>query len=433
MLLDLTALRSGEVDLIDYVGAKCDTIECTQQQLSILVEETYSRQHVLARARALLEQYPEPATRPALFGVTLGIKDIIDIEGIPTRYGSALPADLQRVDQASAVTKLLVAGAVLIGKTQTAEFACTDPPPTRNPNDPSHTPGGSSSGSAAGIRAGYFDLSLGTQTVGSVIRPAAYCGVVGVKPTFGRIQTDGVFPFSKTVDTLGWFCDSTELLATVAAVLFETSEETRATEETRGDVPSAQVTYGIPQGPYLDQADDAALTSFEDTIKQLQNAGLKIKRCDVLGTIADINQVHETLIAGEFFQEHIEWFEEYASVYRALTLGMLKRGKDVSLAKTRVKHKEIARRIRRELEDNDIDAWLAPAATGTAPLGLGSTGNPIMNLPWTASGLPAITLPSDKAAGLPYGLQIVGRFAEDEKLFRFAADVSRHLPLSQDP
>ncbi len=201
----VSALRSGELDLQRYIDETCDRIDALEPQLQALLPEPDRRQRLHNEATALQQQWPEPGNRPPLYGVLTGIKDVFRVDGFPTHAGSQLPPELFTGPEATCVTRLRNAGVLILGKTVTTEFAWAEPGPTRNPHHLEHTPGGSSSGSAAAVAAGFCSLALGTQTIGSTIRPASFCGIVGFKPSYGRIPTDGLILFSKSVDTVGIF------------------------------------------------------------------------------------------------------------------------------------------------------------------------------------------------------------------------------------
>ena len=181
------ALRSGSLDLVSHVHALLDRVDAVDGQVRAVLPEPGRRARLVANAEALLARYPDAADRPALFGAVVGLKDIFITDGFATRLGSAIPSDLFSGPEATSVRRLREAGALVLGKTVTTEFAGYDPGATANPHNVGHTPGGSSSGSAAAVAAGFAELALGTQTVGSVIRPASFCGVVGYKPSLGRI------------------------------------------------------------------------------------------------------------------------------------------------------------------------------------------------------------------------------------------------------
>src|SRR5437868_2767695 len=215
------ALRSGELDLLTYIDEACSRIDATEPLIHALLPEQDRRQRLLTEAEALQKRFPEPASRPPLYGILLGVKDIIRVAGFPTQAGSQLPAELFDGPEAPRVTLLRNAGALLLGKTISAEFAWIEPGPTRNPHNLDHTPGGSSSGSAAAVAAGFCPLALGSQTIGSTIRPASFCGIVGFKPTYGRIPTAGVIPCAPSLDTVGVFTPDAGGIALAAPLLCE--------------------------------------------------------------------------------------------------------------------------------------------------------------------------------------------------------------------
>ena len=192
------ALRSGSLDLDAHIDAICDQIDAVEPQVQALLPEEGRRARLHRDADALLARHPQPAQRPPLFGALVGVKDIIHVDGYVTRAGAAVPPELFAGEEAAVVGLLRAAGALILGKTVTTEFAYFEPGPTHNPHNLAHTPGGSSSGSAAAVAAGFCELALGTQTIGSVIRPAAFCGIAGYKPTLGRIPTAGLVYFSRT-------------------------------------------------------------------------------------------------------------------------------------------------------------------------------------------------------------------------------------------
>jgi Asp-tRNA(Asn)/Glu-tRNA(Gln) amidotransferase A subunit family amidase len=349
------------------------------------------------------------------------VKDIFRVDGFETRCGSELPPELFAGAEAKCVTTLRKAGALILGKTVTTEFAYLEPGPTRNPRNLEHTPGGSSSGSAAAVAAGFCQLALGTQTVGSTIRPAAFCGVVGFKPSFGRISMEGIIPFSVSVDHVGLFTQDVKGMALAAAVLCREWQTGRGAEA----APTlSRPALGVPGGPYLAQASPEGLTALESQIARLQHAGYTVKRLAALPDIAEIKRRHMRMIAAELAEVHKEWFAKYEALYRPRTAALIREGQSVGpqeLAAGIASRQTVRAQLERLMSDHGIDLWLCPPATGPAPRGLECTGDPAMNLPWTHTGLPALTVPAGRAAkGLPLGLQLVGRFGEDERLLRWA-------------
>jgi Asp-tRNA(Asn)/Glu-tRNA(Gln) amidotransferase A subunit family amidase len=216
-------------------------------------EEAYLPSELAAR-------HPDRARRPPLFGVALGVKDAFHVDGLPTRAGSRLPPEVLQGPEGPCVAALRQAGALVVGKTVTTEFTYFAPGPTRNPRNPKHTPGGSSSGSAAAVAAGLVPLALGTQTIGSITRPAAFCGVVGFKASYGRISRDGVIPLAPSLDQVGFFTAGVDGAARVAPLLVR---------EWRHAHPEGRPVLGVPEGPYLESASPEGLAHFREVCRRL--------------------------------------------------------------------------------------------------------------------------------------------------------------------
>ncbi len=411
-------LRSGKLDLIEFINRCADRIESREPDIRAIVPGTFDRKRVLKDAEVLLGRYPDPEQRPGLFGLPVGAKDIIRVDGFPTRCGSALPGDLFDGPEADCVQQLKQAGAIIPAKTVTTEFAYNEPGPTRNPYNLEHTPGGSSSGSAAGVASDFFPLALGSQTVGSVIRPAAFCGIVGFKPSFGRISIDGVIPYSITVDHVGVFCKDPSGIGTVMSVMIDDWEPQKETPSVRETV------LGVPEGPYMDRLTPNGRSFFEKQVERLTRGGCRLKRVDAFPDFDVLQQDHRNLIAGEMARYHEPWFEAHRSLYRPRTREQIALGLtlgDTELEALRVKRLQFRDALDGQLRAEGIDCWVCPPATDHAPKGLESTGDAVMNLPWTSAGVPAVTLPAGlDDDGLPQGVQFVGRFMEDEKLVSMA-------------
>lgn len=416
------ALRTGALNLEGYIHDALDRVERMEPVLRALVPEPDRETRVRAEARAVAARWSEAASRPPLFGVLVGVKDIIAADGLPMRGGSALPPEALAMPEASVVTRLREAGAVVLGKTVTAEFASAAPGATTNPHNARHTPGGSSSGSAAGVAAGYTLLALGSQTGGSVIRPAAYCGVLGLKPSYGRIPIDGVLYHSPAVDTLGFFTQDIEGIALGASVLVDAWRDV----EPRTTPP----VLGVPEGPYLDCADEGGMAPFEDTLAHLQASGMAIKRLPFLEDFEDLHRRHSRLMSGEYARVHGERFAHWGALYSGTEAGYYDQGcrvTDAEIEEGRDSRLEFRERVSVFMDREGLDAIACPAAPGPAPESLRSTGRPVMNVPWSHAGVPAISLPAGAVDGLPVGLQLVGRFSQDEELVATATYVQAYL------
>ncbi|MFG2888870.1 amidase [Streptomyces sp. NPDC048248] len=403
----------------------CERVEERDRALHAFVAESETsaarRERVRRELGAVHERWPAVASRPPLFGVPVAVKDIVRVDGLPTRAGSLLPPEEFEGRQAAVVDRLREAGALIAGKTVTAEFAMSAPGPTRNPHALDHTPGGSSSGSAAAVAAGMVPLAVGTQTVGSVIRPAAYCGVVGFKPTARRIPVDGVIPNAPSFDTLGVFAATISTAATAAAVL---CDGWRPVGETRCGSP----VFGVPDGPYLQRAGREARAAFERQVARLSAAGLPVRRVPMFADFARTADDLFTVNRYEAARSHGEWFPRHGRLYREKSAATVRQGQSIS--RERYEHglrrrEEFRTRLLRATDAAEVDVWMCPAATGPAPLGLDGTGDSVMCLPWSYAGWPSLSLPAGRAEN---GLQCVGRAGSDERLMDWAQVIEGLMP-----
>jgi Asp-tRNA(Asn)/Glu-tRNA(Gln) amidotransferase A subunit family amidase len=369
-------------------------------------------------ARALEERWPDPATRPPLFGVLVGVKDIFHVAGFPTGGGSRLPPEELAGPESAAVAALKAAGALIAGKTVSTEFAYFAPGATRNPHDPERTPGGSSSGSAAAVGAGLVPLALGTQTIGSITRPAAFCGAAGFKPSYDRISRDGVIPLAPSVDHIGFFTPDLAGAVRAARVLVA---------GWRAVAPGRRPVLGVPEGPYLSRPTAEGRDHFEATCDGLRAAGFEVRAVEAMPDFDEIVARHRRLVAAEAAQVHAAWFPRFRHLYAPQTVELIERGQAVTgdqLASDRAGRDRLRGELTAAMEAQDLDLWVSPPALGPAPRGLGNTGDPIMNLPWSHAGLPTLGLPAGRSAeGLPMGLQIAARFGADEELLAWAAEI----------
>ncbi len=337
-----------------------------------------------------------PADGP-LRGVPFGAKDIYETRGMATEYGSPLFAGRKGSCDAALIRRLAARGAILMGKTATAAFAYLDPAPTRNPRAPGRTPGGSSSGSAAAVAAGMVPFALGTQTQGSVIRPAAFCGIVGFKPTYGRLPLGGVMPFAPSLDTAGLF---TQTAADMQA-LWE-----RAGWGGRAWPPSRAAWFRGPRPP-------AALRRLEWRI-DVVDAPPEFEA--LLPAVRLINDY-------EGARAHRRLWERHGAAIGERLAAMVERGLEIAEDRYHAA-RECVNIGKQKMADlfRDYPVVLTPAAPGPPPEGLGSTGDSRMNAPWTGLGTPAITVPLP-GGGLPLGLQMTAAAGEDDLLVAAAVEV----------
>jgi Asp-tRNA(Asn)/Glu-tRNA(Gln) amidotransferase A subunit family amidase len=416
-------LRSGALTFPEFLAQV--EARFMQHEPTILAfipeEERFTR--LYDEAEALVLGYPDLINRPLLFGALAGVKDIFHVEGFTTQAGSRLPSDGLQGKEAESVTKLRNAGALIFGKTVTTEFAYFSPGQTRNPHNPEHTPGGSSSGSAAAVAAGFCHLALGTQTIGSIIRPASFCGVVGVKPTYDRIPRNGVIPLSPSLDHVGFFTPDLEGALNAARALYNDWDEPTQ--------PLKKPRLGVPDGPYLQSVPEEGLAFFDNVCKRLEKAGYELQHIPVMSDFAEIRARHDAILSAEAARVHETWFKKHEALYSDKFAELIRRGQQITddqLQRALTARDHFRAEIRRTFLDHNIDVWISPATVGPAPKGLESTGDPVMNLPWTQAGLPAVNLPAGKNQdGLPIGLQVIGNWYKDESLLFWSKDLEKVL------
>lgn len=416
-------LRSGQLLFPSYLTQIASRFMRDEPSILAFLPEEHRFMRLQEDAGRLLLKYPDIVKRPILFGSLVGVKDIFQVEGFTTQAGSRLPADVLQGEEAASVAQLKAAGALILGKTVTTEFAYFSPGPTRNPHNIEHTPGGSSSGSAAAVAAGFCQLALGTQTIGSIIRPASFCGVIGFKPTYDRISRAGVIPLSPSLDHIGFFASDLDTAIAAARVLLDHWDEPT--------LPLKKPRLGIPEGPYLHNVSKENLSYFENVYKTLQNAGYEIHPVQIMSDFAEIRARHDVIMSAEAGQVHKDWFSKFENLYSPKFTELIRRGKAIPNSQYRdalAAREEFRAEMRRAFLDHNIDLWISPSAIDAAPKGLESTGDPVMNLPWTQVGLPAINLPTGKNQdGLPLGLQVVANSHKDESLLFWSKDLQKVL------
>jgi len=416
------SLRSGTVVLTDYLNQLEVLFREREPKLHAFMPEEGRFERLRRDAEILVEKFPQEAPRPALFGVPVGVKDIFHVDGFPTTGGSRLPPEELAGPEATVVTQLKEAGALILGKTATTEFAYFAPAATTNPHDPAHTPGGSSSGSAAAVAAGLCPLALGTQTIGSISRPASYCGVVGYKPTYERVSRSGVIPLAPSVDHIGLFAPDVAGAERVAAVICEGWE---AVYEGRRPV------LGIPGGAYLRRAGSEARSWFRDVCRRLSGADFEVRRVDAMADFEGIEVRHHAIVAAEAARVHADWYPRFRALYHPKTALLIEQGLEISdseLQTALVGCESLREELESLMKAEQIDLWISPAAPGVAPYGLDSTGDPIMNLPWTHCGLPTLAIPAGSpSGGLPIGLQVAAGWRQDERLFGWSREIEQVL------
>jgi amidase len=367
---------------------------------------------------ALATARQRDATAPSgpLHGIPIAVKDLIDTVDMPTGYGSAIYQRHRPAADAACVALARAAGAVILGKTVTTEFACFTPGKTANPHNPAHSPGGSSSGSAAAVADGMAPLAFGTQTAGSVIRPASYCGCIGYKPSFGVIPRAGVKPLCDSLDTIGAMARRVADAAFFVGVL--------AGRPALRDVtlPAAAPRFGYYRTPMWPEAEPSTAAALDHARAALERAGAWVAEIAVPPEHEGLTAAQETIMGFELVRE-LAYERLQHSAELSPRLGqMLDAGMAVGpdVYDAAIAERDAAR-ARLDGFFGPCDAVLAPAAPGEAPPGLGYTGNPVFNRMWTLLGVPCVTLPARRGEhGLPVGVQLVGRVGDDARLMAAA-------------
>ena len=416
-------IRDGALSPVALVEALLSRIKVLEPRLEawVHVDEAGAR----AAAVALEADAKAGRIRGPLHGVPVGVKDIFHVAGLPTRAGSGPFAHSVPTVDATSVARLRAAGAIVLGKTHTTEFAFRDPAPTRNPWNREHTPGGSSSGSAAAVAARMAPLALGSQTVGSVLRPAAYCGVVGLKPTHGLVPADGVLPLAWSLDHVGVFCRS---VADAALVL--------------GVLAARPVDLVVPRAPKLalatelvDRADNPTAGQLRAAATAFARAGATVSEVKLPVSFAGIHEAGQRVLEAEAGAYHEPTLAKYRAQYGASIAELA----DIGLRQSAAIYVR-ANRARAAFRDDvmpllsEYDALLSPTAPGPAPAGLKWTGDASLCAPWSSAGTPSISLPSGvDDTGLPQAIQLVAAAGAEGRLLSVAAWCEQILGFSSAP
>jgi Asp-tRNA(Asn)/Glu-tRNA(Gln) amidotransferase A subunit family amidase len=410
----VAAVRAGRLSVVAVVEALLARIDRLDAALSAWV--AVDREGALAQARTLDEEARAGRVRGPLHGVPVALKDIFDASGLITTSGAAAFAHRRAEHDARSVALLRRAGAVILGKTATTPFAFADPSPTRNPWNRAHTPGGSSSGSAAAVAARMAPLALGSQTIGSTVRPAAYCGIVGVKPTWGRISTEGVTPLSWSLDHVGVLARTVDDAALAYAVLAEPPEP--------GDLGSAAAPQpprlGVPRRLVEAHASPEMAAHLDEVAAVLRRHGAAVVDVELPSSTDRIVDAGRLVLKVEAAAYHRRWFPAHAAEYPPRIRGLVEEGLRVSGVEYLAANEE-RDRFRREMSEAFArgELLLLPSAPAAAPpLAEGTTGDPIFCAPWSFGGFPSLGLPSGLSkGGLPLGVQLVAPGRAERRLF----------------
>jgi amidase len=364
---------------------------------------------------AWVQVQPErPTADGPLSEIPFGAKDIIETKGMATEYGSPLYKGRVGSGDAAIIREMRSRGAILLGKTVTTAFAYRTPGPTRNPRNLDHTPGGSSSGSAAAVAAGMVPFTIGEQTRGSMIRPASYCGVTGFKPTYDLLPTEGMLPLSKSLDTLGLFTHTpADMLALWKALGHPTGSE-------------EQFSFGAPEP--MPECEPEMASAFRQALSLLRRSGVSIKTVDISAMLKKLDEANDTEMFYEGARFHEARLEKFGDRLDQPLANLVRDGLKIPAERYNEAKRYIAESRARLAEIfKSTPVILTPAATGPAPMGLSNTGDPRMNAPWTALGTPAMSIPMPVASGLPLGLQLTADLTQDSRVLQAALQLHQHF------
>lgn len=410
-------LAQDEIDIFEYLESASKLIKTQEKAVNALLPSENPLKRWFAEAKKLKETFPLKEKRPPLYGILCGVKDIIHVDGFTTKAGSKVPPHLFQASEAKIVQIIKSLGAIVLGKTVTTEFAFLDPGPTRNPLNLNHTPGGSSSGSAAAVAAKYCPLSIGTQTIGSVIRPASFCGIVGFKPTQGLLSNQGIIPLAATLDQLGFFTfDLTDM------------EYFYQSENNSFESKNLELNIGIVEGKYLQQANREIQQDFNKVTELVSNK-FPCKRKDFLEDINEINRDLLDILAAEKASYHQKIFEQHRNLYSSKIAQSIERGLKIDnfqLQAAKKRRLQKISQVQTKMASEKINIIISPATCEYPPSTLKSTGNPMMNAPWTYLGFPVLTIPIKIATrDFPLGLQITALPHAEGTLFSAAKKIQQ--------
>jgi Asp-tRNA(Asn)/Glu-tRNA(Gln) amidotransferase A subunit family amidase len=426
------SLKKGEFTCEELVTNYIDHIN--KYEKNVEAWEFFDETLILKQAKKLDQDHQSGKVHGDLHGVPVGIKDIFDTENMPTSDGTEIHKENPSWNDCTVVSKLKQAGAIIMGKTVTTELAYYSPGKTKNPHDPTRTPGGSSSGSAAAVASHMVPLAIGSQTNGSVIRPASYCGVVGYKPTKGLISRHLVLQISRALDQIGVFSNTLEDAALISEQLFGYDKQDPDTSlsakpkllDATKQKPPLEPIFAYIKLPFMDELDEDAKKGFEEIKDELKG---KIDEIELPEGFVDIPEWHKVIMesdmARSFSVEYTKSKHKLSNnIIEAIERGMKYTAVEYNNALSKID----AANIYFKQFFYDYDAILTPSASGEAPKGLKSTGNPIFCTIWTFCGMPCISLPLLKGRnGLPIGVQLVSSLFDDERLFRNASWLTKKI------
>ena len=388
-------IRDGEVTPVDVVEGCLARV--AEREDAVSAWSYLAADEARVRAQTLTEELTSGSPRGALHGIPFGVKDIFDTAAMPTEWGTPVHRGRVPSSDAKIVSDLASMGAIVLGKTHTTAYAYFDPAPTRNPHNPAHTPGGSSSGSAAAVADGMVPCALGSQTMGSVLRPASFCGVCGLKPTFGGLPTEGVMPFSPTLDHPGLFTRTVSDMV----FLWQSLKGVSAASE-----PPTRL--GVPRWPIEASLEPEMERGFGQCLEKLREGGYSVRPISLPESFAKLPKTIQVVMRFEAARIHGEDLRTHGSEVGAKLAELLEDGLTIEESEYNSARGDLDQaRAEFAALSQECPIWATPSAMGPAPQGLESTGDPRCNAPFTALGVPSVSLPFGKASnGLPLGLQL---------------------------
>jgi len=433
-------IRNLELSPVELLESCLRMIDRLEPRIKAWV--TLDRDGALRTARLLTDQARSGEFHGCLHGIPLGIKDIFYTAGMRTTAGHSAMADFVPEWDSAVVERLRRAGAIILGKTVTTEFALMAPGPTRNPWNLEHTPGGSSSGSGAAVAARMCPAAIGSQTGGSTIRPAAYCGVVGFKPTFGRISAFGMIPLAYSTDHPGIIAREVNDLAIMLQALagYDARDHTSAMAPV-GDYlneiegPVAQPLIALMTGDFIEKASDEIRAGVMMAGDRFARAGARVEQISPPPSLGELGTAFWTILTTEPAAYHQQALENRPGSFAPKTLEFLKKGLETPATKY-LHALEVQRHFRREVAAilQRFDAILVPATNFTAPASLDSTGDPVFNNPWSMTGNPVVGLPVGLSTqGLPIAVQLVGASFAEGRLLAIARWCEHELEFDETP
>ena len=433
------AIAGGELTPLQLTESCLERIDAVDGKIKAWVQ--LDREGALEQVRLLDRELSDGKSRGPLHGIPVGIKDIFYVAGLRNEAGSKSWKGFVPAYDATVVARLKEAGAVILGKTHTTEFAFFDPAPTGNPWNTAHTPGGSSSGSGAAVSAGMCLAALGSQTMGSVLRPAAYNGVVGFKPQHGRFSTYGVVPLSWTLDHAGILARSVEDTALIfTAIAGHDPADCRTLDQPVPVIPKPLADrkaprIGLVREYFYENADEEMRRHTDETVERLRQAGAEISEISLPPGFAEIQPNGRIILSVEGYAYHKEMIDHHRDGYRPGIRELLDEGAAVSA----VDYANALQKRLRHLADirtlfHHVDALLTPGAPGAAPHGLSATGSPVIQAPWTIVEIPSISLPTGlNRDDLPLAIQLAGPAGEEADLLSITAWCERALAVRLRP